>query len=78
MCTQMLVTDEYTDVVHVCRCVFGHVLVQLGHMTMAGVMHIRNPKWPPAKLQVFEVFVTNIHNYCWNMPNLCQIKCFRM
>ena len=25
MCTQMLVTGEYTDVVHVCRCVWSHL-----------------------------------------------------
>ena len=35
-------------------------------------------KMATSKVTSFQVYVTNIHNYCWNMPNPCQIKCFRM
>ena len=49
---------------------FGHIWVQLGHVTMVRVMCIQDPKWPPAKLQVFKFYVTNIHNYCWNLSQI--------
>ena len=78
----MLVTDEYTDVVHMCRCVFGHDLGQARSRDRGeGDAHVRNPKWPPANFTVFVTFhlelMDIITNICWNMPNPCQIKYFR-
>ena len=41
---------------------FGHDWVQLRHMTMTRMMHVENPKWPPANVS-FSSLSSQIFTY---------------